>query len=547
MLFNSIEFLIFIVIVLTLYALLTRRLKLQNWLILVSSYAFYGWWDVRFLFLITLSTVIDFSSALMIDRGRVDVATRVRLSLSLLLGGLFFVTLPYDDLLSGLAHGRAPDLARANWNALLGVGLVVALMNAAYGACTRLPEARRRKLFLIVSLCANLGLLGVFKYFDFFASSFAALWAQVFGTQLDALTLNIVLPVGISFYTFQTMSYTIDVYRRSMKSSDNLLQVAAYVAFFPQLVAGPIERSSHLLPQFAVPRRFDRQAIRSGLWLIFWGLYKKMVVADNMARIANDAFRPYDEGLSFEPAQDGLRLLVGLYAFAFQIYGDFSGYTDIARGVAKLMGFDLRLNFNLPYFATSPSSFWRRWHISLSTWLRDYLYIGLGGNKGGAFNTYRNLSLTMLLGGLWHGASWTFVVWGAYHGALLVIYRLVGVRTESRKYSWWANGLMGLWMFHLTCIGWLLFRAQNLETIGVFLSSIVWHPGTSALFWEQAGEVLRIGWFLIAFQVVQGITGRLEPLQGAHWFVRLNVWIMILMSLLALSSPERQEFIYFAF
>jgi len=546
-LFNSIEFLVFIVIVLTLYALLTRRLKLQNWMILVSSYVFYGWWDVRFLFLITLSTVVDFSSALMIDRGRIDTAARIRLSLSLLFGGLFFVTLPYDDLLSGLMRGHAPDLGAANWSALVGVGAFVALANLAYGFCTRLPDARRRKLFLILSLCANLGLLGIFKYFDFFAGSFAALWMQVFGTQLDSLTLNIVLPVGISFYTFQTMSYTLDVYRGSMKSSDNLLQVAAFVSFFPQLVAGPIERSSHLLPQFAVPRRFDPQSVRSGIWLIFWGLYKKMVVADNMARVANHAFGPYDDGLSFEPAQDGLRLLVGLYAFAFQIYGDFSGYTDIARGVAKVMGFEFRLNFNLPYFATSPSSFWRRWHISLSTWLRDYLYIGLGGNKGGAFKTYRNLSLTMLLGGLWHGASWTFVAWGAYHGALLVIYRLIGVRTESRGYSWWANGLMGLWMFHLTCIGWLLFRAQNLETIQAFLTSIVWHPNPSPLFWEQAGEVIRIGWFLVAFQIVQGVTGRLEPLQGAHWFIRLNVWIMILMSLLVLSSPERQEFIYFAF
>ena len=547
MLFNSVEFPIFFLIVLALYALLSKRLKLQNWLVLAASYVFYGWWDVRFLFLITLSTVIDYSAALMIERGRIERGARIRLSLALVGGALFFVTLPYDALLRGLVRGEVPDLASANWNAVLLAGFAAAVLNGTYGFFTRVSEEARRRLFLGVSVVANLGLLGIFKYFDFFAESFAALWLSAFGTELDVWTLNVVLPVGISFYTFQTMSYTIDVYRRSTKASDNLLQVAAYVAFFPQLVAGPIERSSHLLPQFAVPRRPDRQQVKSGVWLIFWGFYKKMVVADNMAVIANHAFGPYDGGGSFETPDDGLRLLIGLYAFALQIYGDFSGYTDIARGTARVMGFDLRLNFNLPYFATSPSSFWRRWHMSLSTWLRDYLYISLGGNKGGAWKTYRNLCLTMLLGGLWHGASWTFVAWGAYHGFLLVAYRLVGLRTETKSYPRWVNFLLGVWMFQLTCIGWLLFRAQNLETVQVFLSSIFLHPNPSPLFWEHAARVLYISWFLIAFQVVQGVTGRLEPLEGAHWFIRLNVWFMVLMSILVLASPERQEFIYFAF
>ena len=243
----------------------------------------------------------------------------------------------------------------------------------------------------------------------------------------------------------------------------------------------------------------------------------------------------------------GLTLLVALYAFAFQIYGDFSGYTDIARGISKILGFDLIRNFNLPYFVTSPSDFWNRWHISLSSWLRDYLYIPLGGNRGGSWKTYRNLTVTMLLGGLWHGAAWNFVIWGAYHGVLLSVYRALGIRTEDGRYSRFTILLLGILMFHLTCIGWLLFRAQNVGTIVAFLEGIILHPVASATTWVDLMIVLKYGWFLVLFQIAQGITRTQDPLHRWHWFARLNVWLFVCMSLLAMSARSGQEFLYFAF
>jgi D-alanyl-lipoteichoic acid acyltransferase DltB (MBOAT superfamily) len=358
----------------------------------------------------------------------------------------------------------------------------------------------------------------------------------------------VILPAGISFYTFQSLAYTIEVFRRNVKAVERYLSLAPYLAFFPLLVAGPIERPAHLLPQFFRPRTVDWSTWRQGMWLIFWGLFKKMVVADNMARIVGDVFGPFDRitGPVVVP-HDGLRLLLGIYAFALQIYGDFSGYTDIARGTAKLFGFDVMLNFNLPYAALSPSDFWRRWHISLSTWLRDYLYIPLGGSRGGTFMTYRNLFLTMLLGGLWHGASWTFVIWGAYHGALLIVYRLLGLRPEDRSYPRWANALMWIIMIHLTCLGWLLFRAKNMTTVVVFLQSILLHPHGSPEALAAARDIAFFGWFLILFQLIQHYAKELNPMGRWHWFVRLNVWIVVIMSLLALASTESREFIYFAF
>ena len=254
------------------------------------------------------------------------------------------------------------------------------------------------------------------------------------GISLSYATLNIVLPVGISFYTFQTMSYTIDVYNKKLKPSHSLIDVSAYVAFFPQLVAGPIERGAHLLPQFLKKRTITWENARSGVYLFIWGMFKKAVVADNLALIADPIFSDPSGLTSGE-------LLVALLAFTFQIYCDFSGYSDMARGVARVMGFNLMINFNVPYVSLTPSEFWRRWHISLSSWLRDYLYIALGGNRGGKASTYRNLFLTMLLGGLWHGASWTFVAWGVTHGLVLILYRLLNIDSwlKSRNDS---NGVL---------------------------------------------------------------------------------------------------------
>jgi D-alanyl-lipoteichoic acid acyltransferase DltB (MBOAT superfamily) len=338
----------------------------------------------------------------------------------------------------------------------------------------RTADLARRKRILLISLGANLGTLAIFKYANFFAASLTELLARV-GVEASPFVLNVVLPVGVSFYTFQALSYTIDVYRGLIKAETSLIRFAAFVAFFPPLVAGPIERGRHLLPQFRRLRPITWLKIDRGVYLIVVGLFKKVVIADTVAQVANAAFALQ------EPT--GIQSLLGVYAFAIQIYCDFSGYTDIARGVAQLLGFQLSDNFNLPYFSATPSEFWQRWHISLSSWLRDYLYIPLGGNRGGPLLTYRNLMLTMLLGGLWHGAAWTFVLWGAFHGALLCVYRaltpwvapLLPKQGVLRALTSFVGVIV---FFQLTCLGWLLFRAQSMAQVRHMLGSLSrgpWH------------------------------------------------------------------------
>ena len=323
-------------------------------------------------------------------------------------------------------------------------------------------DPRRRKLLLFVSLGFNLTLLGFFKYFNFFSDSLRALLAGI-GWQMDFVTLRVLLPVGISFYTFMTMSYVIDVYRREIPATKKFVDFAVFVAYFPHLVAGPILRAARLLPQIESPRTISGAQVRDGLWLIAWGYFLKVFVADNLAPLANTVFDPGAD-------RSGIDVWLGVYAFAFQIYGDFAGYSNIARGTSKLMGIELIENFRFPYFVRSPQAFWRHWHISLSTWLRDYLYIPLGGNRHGEAQTHRNLMITMILGGLWHGAAWTFVFWGVYQGLLLVAYR-AGDRLTG--FTHWVEARTSLaqvtsWfvMFHLTCYGWLIFRARSVEQIG---------------------------------------------------------------------------------
>jgi alginate O-acetyltransferase complex protein AlgI len=386
MVFNSLHFLWFFVVVYALYRTFPHRA--QNWLLLVASYYFYAAWDWRFLGLLLASTIVDYSC------GRLIEATE---------------------------------------------------------------DERRRKLLLCLSLGFNLTLLGFFKYFNFFADNLRSLFGAV-GWQLDFVTLRVLLPVGISFYTFVTMSYVIDVYRREIPATRNLLDFAIFVAYFPHLVAGPILRASRLLPQIHNPRTVTAEQMRDGTWLVAWGFLQKVFVADNLSGVANAVFEPGTH-------HTGINVLLGIYAFAFQIYGDFAGYSNIARGISKLMGIELMENFRFPYFVRTPQEFWRHWHISLSTWLRDYLYIPLGGNHGSPWQTNRNLLITMVLGGLWHGAAWTFVVWGLFHGLLLMGYRsaqkvsavrrwLLGPSPAARVLGWAV-------MFHLTCVGWLIFRARS--------------------------------------------------------------------------------------
>lgn len=539
MIFTSIDFVIFFVVIFSLYWSLQKRLSAQNLLILAGSYFFYGYWDVRFLYLIVISTAIDYLCGQMIQSGEV-AENSAKKAFSFLIGStVLFLIVP-----NSLEDGSS----MLGWQVL--AASIVVMLGIWYLCPTlkKIDEMKRKKLFVGISVISNLTILGFFKYFNFFTESFAAASESIFGVAPNSVILDIILPVGISFYTFQTMSYSIDIYRGQVKATRKFVDFAAYVSFFPQLVAGPIERAKHLLPQFHQSRNFpSRSQLQEGIWLIAWGFFKKLVIADNVAVIANTVFAPYDSGNFGDGSVEGLTLMVGVYAFAIQIYCDFSGYTDIARGISKLFGFDLMLNFNLPYFAADPSSFWRRWHISLSSWLRDYLYIPLGGNRSGSLGTYRNLSLTMLLGGLWHGAAWTFVIWGAFHGLMLSVYRALGIDTEAPGYPKWKRILMTLLFFQLTCVGWLIFRAQNTETIGLFLYYIFTNPVGSAITIEHIKSLLFFSWFLIVFQLVQVAMKDLNPMKSLHWFIQLNIWIFIVMSLLVLSAAGGQEFIYFAF
>jgi len=405
MVFNSLHFVWFFVVVYAVYRALPHRG--QNWLLLLASYYFYAAWDWRFLGLLLASTVVDYSCARALDGSGTEA---------------------------------------------------------------------RRKAILWLSIGFNLSVLGFFKYFNFFADNLHALLSSL-GWRVDFVTIRVLLPIGISFYTFMTMSYVIDVYRREIPATRRLLEFAVFVAYFPHLVAGPILRASRLLPQIHEPRRISGQQVRDGLWLIAWGFFLKIFVADNVAGVANAVFEP-------DTTPTGINVLVGVYAFTLQIFGDFAGYTNIARGTSKLMGIELVENFRFPYLVRSPQEFWRHWHISLSTWLRDYLYIPLGGNRGSESRTRLNLMITMVLGGLWHGAAWTFILWGIYQGALLVGYRAGQGAEWFRR---WVSGAGGVarvtsWfvMFHLTCYGWLIFRARSAEQVGLLTHSIFgnFQPGS---------------------------------------------------------------------
>lgn len=430
------------------------------------------------------------------------------------------------------------------------VDFVVAL------AMDRTDVAQRRRALLTVSMVANLGILGFFKYFDFFAAQLQAVLSAA-GLPVTLPLLHLILPVGISFYTFQTMSYTIDVYRRQMKPTTRFFDFALFVAFFPQLVAGPIERASRLLPQILSPRPRTTEDFRHGLYQVLYGLFLKVVVADNMAAIADAVFASRAQELS------GWEVAAGVYAFAFQIYGDFAGYSAIARGVARWLGYDLMVNFRMPYLSASPSEFWRRWHISLSSWLRDYLYIPLGGNRGGPSRTYRNLGLTMLLGGLWHGAAWTFVVWGAYQGAILVVYRLFERQdwragrggpappkrtTTPARSAWPVRRILGtLVMFQLACVGWLFFRADSLGQVGAMASRLLLDASLTPF---ALGALSTIAFFVAPLLVYEiWLDGRedVDAIVRGPWLLRAFVYTYFVFMLVFFPAPTRHAFIYFQF
>lgn len=406
-------------------------------------------------------------------------------------------------------------------------------------------EPVQRKYLLWVSLGVNLGILGFFKYFGFFSESLSSLLVGL-GIQADWRLINILLPVGISFYTFQTLSYTFDIYRGKLQPVNHFLDFALFVAFFPQLVAGPIERASHFLPQVSSKRVITLAKTTRGCFLILFGLFKKIAIADGMAGSVDAIYN--SSGIV-----GTLDVILATYLFAIQIYCDFSGYSDIARGVSKLLGFDLMVNFETPYFAVNPSDFWRRWHISLSTWLRDYLYIPLGGNRYGAANTYRNLMLTMVLGGLWHGAAWNFIYWGIYQGGILCAHRLVAGAKPSIKpvhtlMDRCRRALIVVAFFQVICYGWLLFRASSWAQIQTFTARLSIQPvWTSPIIPDPPLSAIAGVGVLFIVDLIQYTSGTATFYRRWSVPVRTVLYATLLMVTLMGLSNTSSTFIYFQF
>ena len=482
MLFNSIDFAVFLPIVFLLYwFVLNKNLKIQNALIVAASYLFYGWWDWRFLSLILFSTLIDYT-----------VGRRLK-------------------------HEEKPG---------------------------------KRKSLLLLSIFVNLGFLAVFKYYNFFIDNLVSAFT-FFGAPIKLNSLNVILPVGISFYTFQTLSYTIDVYKRKLEPTKDLIAFMAFVSFFPQLVAGPIERATNLLPQFYKKRSFEYHNAILGLRQILWGLFKKVVIADSCALYANMIFENSD-------TLPGSTLVLGALFFTFQIYGDFSGYSDIAIGTARLFGFRLMQNFAFPYFSRDIAEFWRRWHISLSTWFRDYVYIPLGGSRGSIYKKIRNTFIIFLVSGFWHGANWTFIAWGAlnaiYFLPLMLLKRnrsnLEVVAQDRFLPSFKEFGSM-LLTFSLTVFAWIFFRAEDMAHAFSYISrlfskSLFTLPDLSQF------EDFPITLLMLVFMLIIEWIGRdkqfgLESI-AQKWpkFLRYAFYYALILAILLLAG-EQQQFIYFQF
>lgn len=543
MVFNSLAFAVFLPIVLLLYY--ATKGRLQKVVLLTAGYVFYGFWDSRFLFLISLSTVLDFCTGLMIGRGRMTLGQRLQATAHFLGFGFFFLFLDWKQVhLQGGLHvdwgrfaGGQPLYVRLFLLAVAGV----AVAHVLYPRLSRLPESKRRLFFLCVSLIGQLGMLAVFKYANFFVDSAATLAGRL-GFSVQGWHLHILLPIGISFYTFQTLSYVCDVYWKKMEPAGNLLDFAIFVSYFPPLVAGPIERASHLLPRILAPRRVTLDHWCRGIFLVAQGMMKKVALADGLAPSVASI---YNTG----GVVTGVDVAAATLAFAVQIYCDFSGYSDIACGCSLFFGIDLLKNFDQPYYSVNPSEFWRRWHISLSSWLRDYLYIPLGGNKGSAAKTYRNLMLTMVLGGLWHGAAWNFVLWGAYQGLLLIVHRLA-VGPGGKPFS---GGMLArlprmAFFFIFVCYGWLLFRANTFGQIAHFTHQLVAGFGSLALHMKKptfsalaALPVLVIlGWW-------QFSTGNPLYYRRAPAPVRGLIYAAFIFITVLGTSNDPQQFIYFQF
>jgi len=484
MLFNSIEFLVFLPIVFVLYWSVFQKREWQNLLIVMASYVFYGWWDWRFLFLIVFTSLCSFYSSVLIEQFE--------------------------------------------------------------------GNRYRQRLVCTGNLVLNFLILGVFKYYNFFADNLAQLFWLLFHYQLDWATLNVVLPVGISFYTFQALSYTIDVYRKDVPVTRNVVEFCAFISFFPQLVAGPIERAKNLLPQFQRDRQFDYEQAVDGCRQMLWGFFKKVVIADRCAANLNPLWDSYTDysGISLW----GLALL-----FTFQIYCDFSGYSDIAIGCSRLFGIRLLNNFNYPYLSRSIPEFWRRWHISLMTWFRDYVYFPLGGSRCAKWKVIRNTFIVFGVSGLWHGANWTFVCWGLYHGTLIVLYKLLHINTKDKDIL-----ATGLWLpsvkdvcrvavtFGLAVVGWVIFRAETIAQAWGFVSRMFLTIFDDFHFRLGCVNTFLVVVLLMILEYMQ--RDRVHVLQFPdnrllrYAAIRWSVYLVLFATIFYFSFYNvRQEFIYFQF
>ena len=483
MLFNSLDFAIFLPIFFFLYWYVTNRnLQLQNFLIVIASYIFYGWWDWRFLFLIFFSSITDY---------------------------------------------------------IIGKGLQIT------------EKEKYRKILLWVSIVTNIGFLGFFKYYNFFINSFVTAFS-FFGKSISINSLDIILPVGISFYTFQTLSYTIDVYKKKLKPAKDIISFLAFVSFFPQLVAGPIERATNLLPQFYKKRVFEYDKAVDGMRQMLWGLFKKVVIADNCAEYANIIFNNYTDF-------SGSTLVLGAIFFTFQIYCDFSGYSDMAIGMSRLFGFNLMKNFAFPYFSRDIAEFWRKWHISLTTWFRDYLYIPLGGSKGSISKVIRNTFIIFLVSGFWHGANWTFIIWGLLNALYFLPFLLtkknrknLDVVAENRAFPTIKELLSMLTTFSLTVFAWIFFRAESVSQAfsyigGIFTKDLFRIP---VIIGGGKKELLVI-LLVVVFVIIEWI-GRRNEYAIEKLFISKKRWIRwgfyyIIIGVIFSMLGKQQEFIYFQF
>jgi D-alanyl-lipoteichoic acid acyltransferase DltB (MBOAT superfamily) len=402
-------------------------------------------------------------------------------------------------------------------------------------------EPRPRRLWLLASVAVNIAVLGFFKYCNFFVQT-AATAMQSLGLHPSVPVLEIALPVGISFYTFKTLSYTVDVYRGKMVPTANLADYALYVAFFPQILAGPIDRAVNLLPQISVPRRVTSYGLTHGGYLVLWGLFQKVFVADNLARLVDPRF-------SASGPYNGMEVLIAVYAYAFQLYCDFAACTNISRGLGLAMGFRTPQNFNLPYFSTNPSEFWRRWHISLSSWLRDYVYIPLGGNREGTGRTYLNLMLTMLIGGLWHGAAWTFVLWGAFHGAMLVVHRWYRERVSPWVPAWRPAAAVVkvvkmAFFFNCVCLGWLLFRATSIGQAWEMFTSVFLAFDPQVRVVLQVFPVLFCCSVLAIVDIWQYVRNDPYVILRQPLPVRVAIYLVLVYAMVLFGVNDAQSFIY---